>query len=506
MRAWREIIGRSIRWVIRGGVRDFHDVEAQRKIAMTHIITWIGICALVPLGLLAFRDGNPTLGFFDLSAAVILIFTQVYSRRTGRFAFTHYFGITCIALLFFFLITTGGVQSTGHLWLFTFPLVASFLLGYRQGAIATLILSVSILASWVLSPSIPGFHPYSLPFQIRLVASLFVVFLFAYFFEKTRSEAEDRVKERTGSLEKANLELRSEVAERKRVEAQLREAKEMAEVANRAKSGFLANMSHELRTPLNHILGFTELVLDKHFGDLNPTQEEYLQDVHHSSRHLLSLINDILDLSKIEAGKIELHRSPVSLPEILKKSLTVIQEKAMRRQVQLSVEFDGISEPVSADERKLRQVLYNLLANAVKFTLPGGEVHLTAAKIDQDRLRDQLRGSAFPAMADELKDSREWVRVCVRDTGIGLARENFEMIFKPFEQVDGPSGGPYEGTGLGLSLAKSLVELHEGKIWVESEGRGKGSRFYFAFPVVPCPSPSPAPAGDSVPIGGKNGG
>jgi signal transduction histidine kinase len=499
MRAWREIIGRSIRWVIRGGVRDFHDVEAQRKIAMTHIITWIGICALVPLGLLAFRDGNPTLGFFDLSAAVILIFTQVYSRRTGRFAFTQYFGITCIALLFFFLITTGGVQTTGHLWLFTFPLVASFLLGYRQGAIATLILSVSILATWVLSPSIPGFHSYSLPFQIRLVASLFVVFLFAHFFEKTRSEAE-------GKLKANNLELLSEISERKKAEAQLREAKEMAEVANRAKSGFLANMSHELRTPLNHILGFTELVLDKHFGDLNPTQEEYLQDVHHSGRHLLSLINDILDLSKIEAGKIELHRSPVSLPEVLKKSLTVIQEKAMRRQVHLSLDLDGISEPVSTDERKFRQILYNLLANAVKFTPSGGEVHLTASKIDRDRLRDQLRGSAFPAMADELKDFREWVRVCVRDTGIGLARENFEMIFKPFEQVDGTSGGTYEGTGLGLSLAKSLVELHEGKIWVESEGRGKGSRFYFAFPVVPCPSPSPAPAGDTVPTDEKNGG
>ncbi len=499
MRAWRKIIGRSIGWVIRGGVRGFHDVEAQRKIAMTHTISWIGICMLVPMGLLAFRDGNPALGFFDLSAAAALIFTQLYSRRTGRFAFTHYFGITCIALLFFFLAATGGVQSTGHLWLFTFPLIASFLLGYRHGAIATLSLFFSILATWALSPYIPGFHSYSLPFQIRLAASFLVVFLFAYSFEKIRSKAEKK-------LETNNEELRSEIAERERVEAQLREAKEMAEVANRAKSAFLANMSHELRTPLNHILGFTELVLDKHCGDLNETQEEYLQDVHHSSRHLLSLINDVLDLSKIEAGKIELHRSPVFLPEILKKSLTVIQEKAMGQQVQLSVEFDGISEPVSADERKLRQVLYNLLANAVKFTPPGGEVHLTAAKTDRDRLQDQLRRSAFPAMADELKDSWEWVQVCVRDTGIGLARENFETIFKPFEQADGPSGSLYEGTGLGLSLAKNLVELHDGKIWVESEGPGKGSGFFLAFPVVPCPSTVPASAGDSVSIREKNGG
>jgi hypothetical protein len=130
-------------------------LEAQRKIAMTHIISWIGICTLVPMGLLAFRDGNPTLSGFDLSVAVILVITQVYSCRIARFVFAHFFGITCIALLFFFRAATGGIQSTGHLWLFTFPLVASFLLGYRHGAIATLVLFVSILATWLLSPYIP---------------------------------------------------------------------------------------------------------------------------------------------------------------------------------------------------------------------------------------------------------------------------------------------------------------------------------------------------------------
>jgi signal transduction histidine kinase len=256
---------------------------------------------------------------------------------------------------------------------------------------------------------------------------------------------------------------------------------------------------------LNHILGFTEVVLDKHFGDLNPTQEEYLQDVHQSSRHLLSLINDILDLSKVEAGKIELHRSPVLLPEILKKSLAVVQEKAVRQQIQLSAEFAGIPEPVAVDERKLRQILYNLLANAAKFTPSGGKIHLTAARTDRDHLLGELRRGAFSALADELKDFREWIQVCVQDTGIGLDRENFEMIFMPFEQVDGSSRRPYDGTGLGLSLARSLIELHDGKIWVESDGRGKGSRFCFAFPVVPCPLPFPALAEDSVRLGKKKG-
>ncbi|HSR10353.1 MAG TPA: ATP-binding protein, partial [Thermodesulfobacteriota bacterium] len=380
-------------------------------------------------------------------------------------------------------------------------------------------LFLCIVVTWALDPLAPGFQSYTFPFQIRLIASFLVVFLFTYSFEKIRWEAEERLKvnnrelarqvsmlreadekirERTESLEKANRELRSEVAERTRVEAQLREAKEMAEVANRAKSEFLATMSHELRTPLNHILGFTELVLDKHFGDLNPTQEEYLQDVHQSSRHLLSLINDILDISKIEAGKIELRRAPVFLPDVLNNSLNVIRDKALRQGIRVAAEIEGMDETVYADERKVRQILYNLLSNAVKFTPAGGEVRLTAVRTDAATLREQLRKSAFPAMAGEMTDCPEWVRICVRDTGIGLAREHFEMIFRPFEQVDGSLKRQYPGTGLGLALARNLVDLHEGKIWVESEGREKGSSFYVALPLVFCAPPPAAAATDRV--------
>ena len=166
----------------------------------------------------------------------------------------------------------------------------------------------------------------------------------------------------------------------------LKMAVDKARESDRMKSEFLANMSHELRTPLNHIIGFTELVADKKFGDLNEVQEEYLNDALHSSKHLLSLINDVLDLSKVEAGKLELQLSEVNLKMILENSLIMIKEKVMKHKIQLSTQIDGIPETITADERKLKQILYNLLSNAVKFTPDGGKIRLTADLADSSLL------------------------------------------------------------------------------------------------------------------------
>ena len=830
MRAWRELIGRSIHLVIRGGVRDFHDGETQRKIAMTHIISWIGLGALIPLGFLAFRYGNPILGFFDLSAAAALIFTQIYSRLTGKFTFAQYFGITCIGLLFFFLIATGDVQSTGHPWLFTFPLVSFFLLGTRHGAIATLILFVSILAIWAVSHFIPGFHVYSPAFQIRFIGAFFLVFLFAYSFEKTRSEVQEsleknqeglekQVEDRTLALKKINESLKIEITEHKKTEDLLRASEEkyrllfensvdtiysldrelkvinvspsvegvleykpaellgksiyelkivseksmqvalshiirvfsgesiasseyefiakdgtpkigqvsaaplfrngevvglmsiarditeakkaegllrkneeaarrlaqensmlarigqiisstlnieevyerfasevkhliafdrivvnlinpksatatiayvaglkmderrvgdvfplhrsaiqqiiqtrsgliiqpetiedlecqfptyslgfqvglrsmiivplisndavigalhfrskenktytgqdlrlaesiasqiagaianaqlfaegkraeenlrhtqelleikvdertqdlvnarnLAERANQAKSEFLANMSHELRTPLNHILGFTELVANKQCGDLNPEQEEYLNDVLQSGQYLLALINDILDLSKVEAGKLELKLTDLNLRVLLENSLNMVKEKALKHSIQLTTAIDGLPETVKADDRKFKQILYNLLSNAVKFTPDGGSVRLGARKIHSSEIGV---GNALPFFASPSRgegregvvEEADFMEISVEDTGIGIKQEDLQRIFDPFEQVESSATRRYQGTGLGLSLTKRLVELHGGKIWAESEGVGKGSKFTFLIPV-----------------------
>jgi signal transduction histidine kinase len=297
---------------------------------------------------------------------------------------------------------------------------------------------------------------------------------------KTRDELEVRVNKRTTELELANKHLKNEVGERKQAEKRLFEAMLQAEMANKAKSDFLANMSHELRTPLNHIIGFTELAMEKKIGDLNEAQKEYLDDVIQSSRHLLSLINDILDLSKIEAGRQELVTSRIDLKMLLENSTLMIKEKAMKHGIQVVTKFKDIPESIIADERKLKQIVYNLLSNAVKFTPDKGEIVLAA--------RYFSTYSSFPNFPDaEGEDEGQVnggaVEISVSDTGIGLKKEDLDIVFTSFEQVESSVARRFQGTGLGLSLTRKLVELHGGSIWAESEGEGKGTTFRFLIPA-----------------------
>jgi signal transduction histidine kinase/putative methionine-R-sulfoxide reductase with GAF domain len=232
------------------------------------------------------------------------------------------------------------------------------------------------------------------------------------------------------------------------------------ETASRHKSEFLANMSHELRTPLNAIIGFSEVLAERMFGDVNEKQAEYLQDILASGRHLLSLINDILDLSKVEAGRLELEPGRFHLPTALDNALTLVRERASRHGIALDVAVDAGLGDVVGDERKIRQILLNLLSNAVKFTPEGGRVSVTATAADGV------------------------ITISVSDTGIGIAPENQAAIFEEFRQVGRDDARKQEGTGLGLTLAKRFVELHGGQIWVRSHV-GQGSTFTFTLPVQP---------------------
>jgi len=226
--------------------------------------------------------------------------------------------------------------------------------------------------------------------------------------------------------------------------------------ASQHKSEFLANMSHELRTPLNAIIGFSEVLSERMFGELNEKQEEYLKDIHASGQHLLSLINDILDLSKIEAGRMELEVTDFDLPMAIDDAMTLIRERAARRSIALHTRVDERLGQVQADERKIRQVLLNLLSNAIKFTPEGGRIEVGAKPVNG------------------------FVEVSVSDTGVGIAPEDQEAVFEEFRQV-GTADKKVEGTGLGLALSRKFIELHGGKIWVKSQ-IGQGSTFTFTVP------------------------
>lgn len=460
--------------IVMGGVREDHDVDIVRKIKMINVVSLVGIMNLIPLGYSAFTKGNPWLGFFDFVVALVLSANQVHLRTTGKHKWSIYSGVGCTGGLFFYLFYTGGVDHSGHLWFYTFPLFSFFMLGSKKGTIATLLLLCFSLLVLSLNDGFQSITIYTVRFQIRFVASVMVVVVYAYFFESTRKAVQEK-------LTVKNTELEQKIVEGEVAAKALKKAMEDAESANRAKSEFLANMSHELRTPLNHIIGFTELVVDKTFGDLNETQDEYLNDVLYSSNHLLSLINDILDLSKVEARKLELEPLDVDLRTLLENSLTMIKEKALKHGIKLLINMDGIPETIRADERKLKQIMYNLLSNAVKFTPDGGSITLAAKLISEFGIQNsELNGEEKQSATCNPQTA---IEVSVSDTGIGLKRWDQERIFNAFEQVEASKNRKYQGTGLGLSLTKQLVELHDGRIWVESDGKGKGAVFYFIIPI-----------------------
>jgi len=228
------------------------------------------------------------------------------------------------------------------------------------------------------------------------------------------------------------------------------------ETASRHKSEFLANMSHELRTPLNAIIGFSQVLRDGLFGEVNAKQEEYLEDILTSGHHLLALINDVLDLSKVEAGQVQLELAPFSIEDALERGVSMVREQATRNGVQVTLHSNDGLHVVTGDERRVRQVIFNLLSNAVKFTSAGGSVDVTATRANGE------------------------VRVSVADTGPGITEDDLGRIFEEFQQTEA-GARQHEGTGLGLALSKRFVEMHGGRIWCDSEV-GKGSTFVFTIP------------------------
>ena len=247
-------------------------------------------------------------------------------------------------------------------------------------------------------------------------------------------------------LEKAHEELKALATELERVA--------------RVKSEFLANMSHELRTPLNSINGFSEVLYDETFGPLNEKQKKYVNNVLTSGKHLLLLINQILDMAKVEAGKMKLTLSSLPMQSILNEISLLVADMVNKKKLQMSIEIDEDLSNIEADELKIKEIIFNLLSNAIKFTPEGGKIGMRAKKAGSE------------------------IEITVWDTGVGVAPENMEKIFEGFFRVDTPYSRVTEGTGLGLPLSKKLVELHGGKFSVESEGLNKGVSVRFTLPII----------------------
>ncbi len=417
------------------------DLEEKSKRILSGFLVIFTAPVLLVFSAIHLVRADYLLGIFLLITGFALVASITILRNFKSVTIFSRINISLVGILFIYLLAGSGPHGYMAHWIYVYPLVTFFMLGRYEGLYYNSIFYLIILIFLLFQNFLSLTTVHVIEFKARFLVSLFLVIVLSYTFEFVRHKFKEGI-------------------DRKQLE--LEESKKEAERANEIKSEFLANMSHELRTPLNHIIGFTEVVVDEHFGELNSQQKEYLGDSLASSSHLLSLINDILDLSKVEAGKMDLKYSTIDLKALLEKSLVMVKEKALKRNIDLLIETNSIPESAEVDERKLKQIMYNLLSNAVKFTPKRGTVSVRAQTCDSSG-----------------------VKISVSDTGIGILPEILARIFRPFEQVENSKSRKYQGTGIGLSLTKKLVELHGGQIWVESEGEGMGATFNLTIPYSP---------------------
>ena len=413
---------------------------------------------------------------FD-AAIVIAMPTAVFKKYSYQ-----NFMIKILMLLlgsfFIYVLLTSGPDSHTFFWFLLYPPAVFFLLGRSAASLFTGIFFTAVLTVFLLQEQFTSAYKYDSEFKFIFLFTFFILSIISFALATAKSQYHLKIAHKENHLAQKPDKL-------------IKKRQNDSPIFS-AKNEFLANMSHELRTPLNHMIGFTELVVDQKFGELNRTQKEYLNDALHSSKYLFALINDILDLKKMETGKLELEISEIDAKSLLENSITMIRERALNHGIQVSIDTDSAPVTLRADQDKLTQVLYNLLSNAAKFTPDGGTVTVSAKMSERICRRERLSGDTQgrwiiqnPAETETSGEieQRPCVEFRVTDSGIGLNPADRVRIFKRFEQADGSSRKRFQGTGLGLSLSKKYVELHGGRIWAESDGEGKGSVFKFVLPL-----------------------
>lgn len=454
----RETLREAWRDFITSGIPDDPFSPYMRRVRFLNQFLLTTDIALLLFGAVNLAHGAYLGAAVEITVGFMATGVLVYLRKTSNLDRGQKITLCMMLVIMVYLLLSGGIQGTGIFWWFTLP-AGAFFLGRRfarwwmAATAAMILLAMGLAAAGVLH------LPYSLVFLRQFLASLLVVSFLVYFYESLREDYEELIEVHSCEIISTNEHLLREICERRKAQEDLENARLDAERANQAKSEFLSRMSHELRTPMNSILGFSQLMESDTREPLTPTQRENVELILAGGRHLLTLINEVLDLSRIEAGRLSLSIEPIDVRDVISDGLSVVKPLADGRSVTIRDETAGASIPkILADPYRFKQVLLNLLSNAIKYNREGGLVVVSATVPKSGTLR-----------------------VSVMDTGPGIPPDKQPLLFEPFQRLSAERS-TIEGTGIGLTIAKKLMEAMRGEIGVTST-LGLGSCFYMDLPA-----------------------